>query len=206
MAGLPAPEARARQTAWAQQRRLALAAFLVALAAWSCPGSGWAAGARGAAVRRAVEAPVQEHQARSRTSTWKGPRKPLVPALFETFNVTEETDIKAIAGYMSGVLGEDDCRIVDMKMMTAKSRSKALYILAYINAKEVRCTAQVLPRQRDGRCRMRVIYDFPVAEDPEPAVLRVGSNTKLGRCWKMYGCTAKGLQTLRQLLACCSGT
>ena len=98
--------------------------------------------------------------------------------LFETFNVSDNTDVKAIAGYISGVLEESETlRIVDMKVMTRKARSKALYILAYINAKEVRTTAQILPRQRDGRCRLRIIRDFPVTEDPEPAVLRVGSNT-----------------------------
>ncbi|CAE7217375.1 unnamed protein product [Symbiodinium pilosum] len=95
--------------------------------------------------------------------------------LFETFNVTDKTDVKALAGYMSGVL--DQSRIVDLKLMTGKARSKALYILAYINAKEVRSTAQVLPRQRDGRFRLRIIRDFPVEEDAAPRVLRVGANT-----------------------------
>ena len=70
--------------------------------------------------------------------------------LFETFNVTDKTDVKALAGYMSGVL--DQSRIVDLKLMTGKARSKALYILAYINAKEVRSTAQVLSKKSQLNC------------------------------------------------------
>ncbi|CAE7334392.1 unnamed protein product [Symbiodinium natans] len=127
-----------------------------------------------AVVRRVVQAPTEDSV---KSHRWRQPRPPLVPMLFETFNVSDETDVKAVAGYMSAVLAEDDHRIVDMKMMSAKARSKALYILAYINAKEARATAQILPRQRDGRCRLRVIRDFPVTEDVAPAVLRVGSNT-----------------------------
>ena len=131
------------------------------------------AGRSGAPLRAVA---VEESVKSSRP--WKPVRPPLVPMLFETFNVSDNTDVKAIAGYISGVLEESETlRIVDMKVMTRKARSKALYILAYINAKEVRTTAQILPRQRDGRCRLRIIRDFPVTEDPEPAVLRVGSNT-----------------------------
>ena len=72
--------------------------------------------------------------------------------LFETFNVTDKTDVKALAGYMSGVLDQEGSRIVDLKLMTGKARSKALYILAYINAKEVRSTAQVLSKKSQLNC------------------------------------------------------
>ncbi|CAE7779716.1 unnamed protein product [Symbiodinium sp. CCMP2456] len=132
-----------------------------------------------------------------RSPPWKPPRPPLVPMLFETFNVSDNTDVKAIAGYISGVLEESEAlRIVDMKVMTRKARSKALYILAYINAKEVRTTAQILPRQRDGRCRLRVIRDFPVTEDPDPAILRVGSNTNATALANLIAYRLRSVETM----------
>ncbi|CAE7762182.1 unnamed protein product [Symbiodinium sp. CCMP2592] len=150
------------------------------------------AGRSGAPLRAVA---VEESVKSSRP--WKPARPPLVPMLFETFNVSDNTDVKAIAGYISGVLEESETlRIVDMKVMTRKARSKALYILAYINAKEVRTTAQILPRQRDGRCRLRIIRDFPVTEDPEPAVLRVGSNTNATALANLIAYRLRSVETM----------
>ena len=162
-------------------REALVSGLCLALAAWALPSCvflGLAGRSRGGAERAPLLRAVAVEESVKTSRPWKPPRPPLVPMLFETFNVSDNTDVKAIAGYISGVLEESEAlRIVDMKVMTRKARSKALYILAYINAKEVRTTAQILPRQRDGRCRLRVIRDFPVTEDPDPAILRVGSNT-----------------------------
>jgi len=106
-------------------------------------------------------------------------RSPLVPNLFPSFNVTTESDVQNIAGAMQALAdeGSGGCRIVDVKLLKAAARSKLLYLLAYLNKQDIRTTAQVLPRQRDGRMRLRVVWDYPVKEDPDPEVFRVGAGT-----------------------------
>ena len=108
-------------------------------------------------------------------------RAPLVPSLFPSFNVTTESDVQNMAGAMQALADEgsdvNGCRIVDVKLLKAAARSKLLYLLAYLNKQDIRTTAQVLPRQRDGRMRLRVVWDYPVTEDPDPEVFRVGAGT-----------------------------
>ena len=100
-------------------------------------------------------------------------RPPLVPSLFPSFNLTKDTDVHT----MASVIQLQDSRIVDVKCLRSAARSKLLYLLAYLNDGDMKTTAQVLPRQRDGRMRVRVIKDYPVLEDEDPEVFRVGSTT-----------------------------
>lgn len=104
-------------------------------------------------------------------------RHPLVPSLFPSFNVTTESDVQNMAGAMQALADEGSGRIVDVKLLKVAARSKLLYLLAYLNKQDIRTTAQVLPRQRDGRMRLRVVWDFPVMEDEDPEVFRVGAGT-----------------------------
>lgn len=103
-------------------------------------------------------------------------RAPLVPSLFPSFNLTKESDVHTMAAVIEATLDESS-RIVDVKCLRSAARSKLLYLLAYLNKEETKATAQVLPRQRDGRMRLRVIRDCPVSEDEDPEVFRVGSST-----------------------------
>ena len=106
-------------------------------------------------------------------------RHPLVPDLFPSFNVTTESDVQNMAGAMQALVdeGSGKCRIVDVKLLKVAARSKLLYLLAYLNRQDICTTAPVLPRQRDGRMRLRVVWDYPVKEDPDPEVFRVGAGT-----------------------------
>ncbi|CAK9097515.1 Uncharacterized protein SCF082_LOCUS45742 [Durusdinium trenchii] len=116
------------------------------------------------------------------TDRWEGEdssfveRAPLVPSLFPSFNLTKESDVHTMAAVIEATLDESS-RIVDVKCLRSAARSKLLYLLAYLNKEETKATAQVLPRQRDGRMRLRVIRDCPVSEDEDPEVFRVGSST-----------------------------
>ena len=110
---------------------------------------------------------------------------PLVPDLFPSFSLTTETDVQNMAAAMQVFADESDgsggSRVVDVRVLRRAARGKLLYLLAYLNRDfandGARTTAQILPRQRDGRMRVRVIWDFPVTEDDDPEVFRVGSNT-----------------------------
>ena len=104
-------------------------------------------------------------------------REPLVPSLFPSFEVTTESDVPNMAGAMAALADEGSGRIADVKLLRTAARSKLLYLLAYLNKQDIQSTAQVLPRQRDGKMRMRVIWDYPVTEDDEPEVFRVGAST-----------------------------
>lgn len=104
-------------------------------------------------------------------------REPLVPSLFPSFEVTTESDVPNMAGAMAALADEGSGRIADVKLLRIAARSKLLYLLAYLNKQDIQSTAQVLPRQRDGKMRLRVIFDYPVTEDDEPEVFRVGAST-----------------------------
>lgn len=105
---------------------------------------------------------------------------PLVPNLFPSFDVSLDTDVQNMAGAMQAFADEESGqrRIMDVKLIRKNARGKLLYLLAYLNKQDRhQTTAQVLPRQRDGRMRLRVVWDYPVTEDEEAEVFRVGSNT-----------------------------
>ena len=104
-------------------------------------------------------------------------QSPLVPDLFPDFAVTKESEVRDLAASILAMLDREEHRIVDLRLMKLGARSKLLYVLAYLNKQETHTTAQVLPRQRDGRMRLRVIRDFPVEEDADPQVFRVSSTT-----------------------------
>mmetsp|Transcript_12872 Transcript_12872/g.29204 ORF Transcript_12872/g.29204 Transcript_12872/m.29204 type:complete len:257 (-) Transcript_12872:100-870(-) len=104
-----------------------------------------------------------------------GPRK-----LFPVLVVGNRSQVKPTAAKLSYMLDKE--RVVDLVLVGGEEqRARLMFILAYALTKtqgDKKRAVLVLPRQRDARCRLRVVDDFSAGEDTGSAkTLRVASRT-----------------------------
>lgn len=137
-----------------------------------------------AALKASRRAPARTTDAPSAASTEAGPEpedrgnRSLVPELYPVMAIGNLTEVKDAATKLTYMLKSNLSRAVDLLLVGGEqNRAVMLFILAYVNAGAIRVSAQVLPRKRDNRCRLRVLWDFPVDEDSNPEVIRVSSKT-----------------------------
>lgn len=102
--------------------------------------------------------------------------KARVPPLFPFGRVTDESKISGVIAFIRDTFRDKSVLAVDLVRYGDPKPGTILHALAAV-PKELGIATQVLPRQRDGRFRLRVLRNFPVDEDSGCDVFSVSKNT-----------------------------
>jgi len=104
---------------------------------------------------------------------------PRIGQIFPIANVTNSSSPKLLAGWLSGTFANNSGLVgMDLCSVGGNRNSALLYTLAYLsNDKDASYVSQILPRQRDGRFRVRLFRNVPVEEDADPELFTISSQT-----------------------------
>lgn len=140
-----------------------------------CPPSAFAgfAGGSGAASRSRTALSALQKPG----STAKDPFRSRVPMIFPTGYVSNTSTPRSLAGFVTGAFTNDtSARVVDFVQYSSAPEGALLYALAIISP-DLNIAAQILPRQRDSRFRLRIIRDCKVEEDFDAEAFTISSTT-----------------------------
>lgn len=110
---------------------------------------------------------------------------PALTPLFQELIVSNRTTPKSLSGAIIAIFNRGE-KAVDLILIDPRCKSTLMYAINFI-PDAFRASAQIMPRRRDRRLRVRVFLKFQPLKDSDAEVFRISKSTnvtKLGRAMK----------------------